>query len=117
LTDLFKVSTGDSIYSALEQLCYKLAKADLEDPIILKRLLQVVVELAKIVFINKPVVAISICEQIFMQNVTVEQSATPYGEAMRDLQAARPRELQKLAFKFADSFLVGTRHYALRENH
>lgn len=81
-------------------------KADLEDPVIQKRLLQLVVELAKIVFVNKPIVAMSICERVFTQDVTVEQSTTPYGEAMRELQAARPRELQKLAFKFADSFLV-----------
>lgn len=94
-------------------MCQKLINANFEDPVIQKRVLQLVVEIAKAAFENKSDLPISICEQTFIHGATVDLSTTPYGDAMRDLQSSRPRELQKLAFKFADAFMVSVLEHVL----
>jgi len=94
-------------------LCQKLINANFEDPVIQKRVLQLVVEIAKAAFEHKSDLPISICQQTFIHGVTVDLSTTPYGDAMRDLQSSRPRELQKLAFKFADAFMVSILEHVL----
>lgn len=86
--------------------CQELLRAELTDPIIEKRILQLVVEISVKVLPSVPSLALAICKHVLANPPTTESSFTLYDEGVKDLDFARPRELQKLAMKFTDSFFV-----------
>ncbi len=108
LEQLHKVERK-SLQGELEGWCQDILRAELPDPIIEKRILQLVVEISVKALPSVPSLAFKICKQVLANPPTTESSFTPYDEALKDLDSVRPRELQKLAMNFPDSIFVSQR--------
>ncbi len=95
-----------SLQEELEGWCQELLRVELPDPIIEKRILQLVVEISVKALPSVPSLAFNICQYVLANPPIPESRFTPYDEAVKDLDSVRPRELQKLAMNFTDSFFV-----------
>lgn len=77
-----------------------------QDPAISKRVLQLVVELGLHALPAESDIYMTICREVLDNRVTAVEGASTYHEALRELQALEPREIQKIASAHSDKLLV-----------
>lgn len=96
-----------SLVNDLTEWCLELLRMRFHDPSIAKRVLQLVVEIATNVLPPTSSVPLAVCEVVFTSSPGSDRnSQTPYDEAVRELESAQPRELQKLALRFNNAFMA-----------
>lgn len=106
IEDQQTLANQESLRTAFESWCITMVEECPDDPVIQKRILSLVTEISILALPSSSHVGIGICERVLSSNLTKAPIATPYGEALRDLQSAQPRELQKLAVHFADQLFA-----------
>lgn len=74
-----------------------------------KQLLQLLVEIVTIALPKTTRLPLRICESVLSTPTGLPDGPTSYVESLKELYAARPRELQKLVRPFSDTFFVRTR--------
>jgi len=94
--------------AAVMQWSKALLEKDFPDPIIRKRMFQLIVEIAILGFSGATDLCLTLTTAVFtMPQPTVSHRHPTYDEAVKDLQASYPRELQKLAPHFCDDLFLG----------
>jgi exportin-5 len=100
-----KASTFES---AVSQWTKDLLQKDFPDPVIRKRVFQLVVEIATLGLTTAPDLGLTICTACFeAPTFNLTDTNPSYDDAVKDLQASYPRELQKLAPIYCDDYFAG----------
>ncbi|KAI0475005.1 armadillo-type protein [Xylariaceae sp. FL0804] len=94
-----------SVENTLESWCSRLLAMKLEDPLIRKRVLQLLVAFSTSALENKPDFMLKVLEHILMNWPTAQPEYRLYTDAIKDLQSESMVELQRLAAKMPDHLL------------
>ncbi|THV49418.1 hypothetical protein BGAL_0196g00160 [Botrytis galanthina] len=104
-TDYQQEQERTSIEDNLETWCQRLLELKFEDPIIQKRIIQLVVAFSTTALDKKVGFMLKVLEHILMTQPTEYPNASAYTEAVKELQAESAYELQRLAGKMPDQLL------------
>ncbi|KAJ4291519.1 karyopherin [Collariella sp. IMI 366227] len=88
-----------------EKWCGQLLETKFEDPLIRKRILQLLVGFSTRAIDSKPAFMLRVLEHILMTWPALQPEYTVYNDAIRDLQTESMVELQRLASKMPDPLL------------
>ncbi|GAW17865.1 hypothetical protein ANO14919_073320 [Xylariales sp. No.14919] len=94
-----------SLESSLEAWCNRLLKMKFEDPLIRKRILQLLVAFSTSVLDKNPSFMLQVLEHILVTWPATHPDYKLYSDAIKDLQGESMVELQRLAAKMPDHLL------------
>ncbi|KAL0467793.1 nuclear import and export protein Msn5 [Neurospora intermedia] len=94
-----------SIETHLEQWCSRLLDMNIEDPLIRKRILQLLVAFSTTALDTKANFMLRVLEHILMTWPALQPEHKTFNDAIRDLQTESMVELQRLASKMPDHLL------------
>ncbi|EGZ69182.1 hypothetical protein NEUTE2DRAFT_94082 [Neurospora tetrasperma FGSC 2509] len=94
-----------SIETHLEQWCSRLLEMNIEDPLIRKRILQLLVAFSTTALDTKANFMLRVLEHILMTWPALQPEHKTFNDAIRDLQTESMVELQRLASKMPDHLL------------
>ncbi|KAI1438165.1 ARM repeat-containing protein [Xylaria sp. CBS 124048] len=99
------VSVLNTLSSNLEAWCNRLLEMKLEDPLIRKRILQLLVAFSTSVLDQNPTFMLKVLEHILLTWPTTHPDYKVYTDAIKDLQGESMVELQRLAAQMPDHLL------------
>ncbi|KAL2268140.1 hypothetical protein VTJ83DRAFT_2986 [Remersonia thermophila] len=94
-----------AVEAFFENWCGQLLEMQFEDPLIRKRILQLLVSFSTRALDSKPAVMLRVLEHILMTWPALQPEHRLYNDAIRDLQNESTVELQRLASKMPDPLL------------
>jgi len=101
-------SSSLKLDTEIVQWSKSLLQLDFQDPIISKRIFQLIVEIALLGIGDSADLACTICNYVFtLPEPNTAKSNAAYDEAVKDLQGCYPRELQKLAPYYCNELWAG----------
>ncbi|KAM0322420.1 hypothetical protein ACHAQA_009487 [Verticillium albo-atrum] len=95
-----------SLEDGLEAWCHKLLDMNFEDPMIRKRVLQILVLMSTSALDKRPQFMLKVLEHILMTWPTPQPEHRAFNEAIKDFQSESMFELQRLASKVPDHLLA-----------
>ncbi|KAK5653569.1 hypothetical protein OQA88_8831 [Cercophora sp. LCS_1] len=98
-------STLKAVESKFEEWCGSLLEMKFEDPLIRKRVLELLVAFSVTALDNNPNFMLQVLQHILMTWPTLQPEHKLYNDAIRDLQNESMVELQRLASKMPDHLL------------
>ncbi|KAI1332189.1 ARM repeat-containing protein [Xylariaceae sp. FL0255] len=99
------VQETSALETSLEAWCVRLLDMKFEDPLVRKRILQLLVAFSTSVLDKKPAFMLKVLEHILITWPTVHPDHKVYTDAIKDLQGESMVELQRLAAKMPDHLL------------
>ncbi|GAP89848.1 putative nuclear import and export protein [Rosellinia necatrix] len=99
------VQEASSLESSLETWCNRLLEMKFEDPLIRKRILQLLVAFSTSVLNKNPSFMLKVLEHILVTWPATHPDYKVYSDAIKDLQGESMVELQRLAAKMPDHLL------------
>ncbi|KAI9724251.1 MAG: hypothetical protein M1828_003675 [Chrysothrix sp. TS-e1954] len=95
----------DQLLQDLESWCYKLLQMDIKDPNVLRRLLQLVLDITLAAFPTQSRFPLTICEKVLAYDLPEDSQSASYHEAIQELKYVSCRIVRKLAQKSTDVFM------------
>jgi exportin-5 len=100
----------NSMEESFEQWCRQLLEVRLEDPEIRKKVIQLMSTFSTKALPDRPRFALTFLEHMLTVKLADNPSFPQYSEAVKDLERICSLEMQKLAMKFPDDFMVPCCH-------
>lgn len=94
------------IEQTLEQWCRDLLQMRFEDPEITRKVISLLSTVSTKALPDRPAFALSFLEYLLTTKLTDNNAYHQYSEAVKDLERMASLEMQKLAMKFPDDFMV-----------
>ena len=93
---------------SFEQWCRQLLQTRFEDPEISKKVIQLMSTFCTKALTDRPAFALTFLEHMLTVKLSDNTSLPAYSDAVKDLERISSLEMQKLAMKFPDDFIVRT---------